>query len=194
MLSNKRRQSAPTAPARKGPSSSGPLMSLASRAGVSKRNSSLPRTNEPRPRNPRQPSHLSRPPVDDNYRPAPRTPAPAPPSSDTVSNAKSNGFAARGAANGSSELNIRGASVKTYTVVAQNFAPGTTAADIESVMQGVSGDVLSCRLIASDPTVIAEMAFPSRDGADSVVATFNNKRVSIARTTRSDKSANTQPG
>lgn len=63
-------------------------------------------------------------------------------------------------------------------VVASNFAPGTTAADIESVMRGVGGEILYCRLVAATPTVIAEMGFPELVNADKVIATFNNKKVS----------------
>jgi len=61
-------------------------------------------------------------------------------------------------------------------VVAQNFASGTTAADIESVMQNVGGNMTSCKLMASDPTVIAEMAFVERSGAEKVIDTFNGKK------------------
>lgn len=66
-------------------------------------------------------------------------------------------------------------------VVASNFAPGTTAADIESVMQPIGGNMAGCRLVASSPTVIAEMVFLERAGADNVIAMFNNKRVSLTR-------------
>ena len=75
-----------------------------------------------------------------------------------------------------SELSIRGMA-GPYTVVASNFAPGTTAADISAVMEPVGGEMLSCHLVSSNPTVIAEMVFSERDGADNVVAMFNNKRV-----------------
>ena len=61
--------------------------------------------------------------------------------------------------------------------MAQNFAPGTTAADIESVMIDVGGQMTDCRLIASNPTVIAEMTFVEKAGADAVINTFNNKKV-----------------
>ena len=63
-------------------------------------------------------------------------------------------------------------------MVAQNFAPGTTAADIESVMADVGGKITSCRLTASNPTVIAEMVFEEKSGAEEVIETFNNKKVS----------------
>ena len=79
--------------------------------------------------------------------------------------------------NGSgAEMTIRGAA-GPYTVIAQNFAPGTTAADIESVMLPIGGIMANCRLIASSPTVIAEMAFLDRSGADNVIEMFNNKKV-----------------
>ncbi|KAL9094665.1 MAG: hypothetical protein Q9165_002934 [Trypethelium subeluteriae] len=63
-----------------------------------------------------------------------------------------------------------------YIVVASNFAPGTTAADIESVMAAVGGEMLSCRLISSSPTVMAEMQFVDKVGAESIISTFNNKK------------------
>lgn len=64
-----------------------------------------------------------------------------------------------------------------YTVIASNFAPGTTAADIEAVMAPIGGEMLGCRLASSHPTVIAEMLFVEKDGADHVIAMFNNKKV-----------------
>ncbi|KAI2631029.1 hypothetical protein GGR54DRAFT_182248 [Hypoxylon sp. NC1633] len=60
-------------------------------------------------------------------------------------------------------------------VMAQNFAPGTTAADIESAMTPVGGIVSSCRLVKTQPIVIAEIIFESKEGADRVVEMFNNK-------------------
>ena len=80
-------------------------------------------------------------------------------------------------ANGGEELSIKGAASGPYIVVAQNFAPGTTAADIESVMLSVGGQMTSCKLAASNPTVIAEMAFVEKSGADKVIDTFNGKKV-----------------
>jgi hypothetical protein len=92
--------------------------------------------------------------------------------------AKSNGYAANESANGGgSGLNIKGAASGPYIVMAQNFVPGTTAADIESVMDTVGGQMASCKLVASNPTVIAEMAFVEKSGAEKVIDTFNNKKV-----------------
>ncbi|KAL2020347.1 hypothetical protein VTK56DRAFT_8476 [Thermocarpiscus australiensis] len=62
-----------------------------------------------------------------------------------------------------------------FVVMAQNFAPGTTAADIESAMTPVGGIITSCRLVKQHPIVIAEIVFESREGAENVIATFNNQ-------------------
>lgn len=64
-------------------------------------------------------------------------------------------------------------------MIAQNFAPGTTAADIEQVMLGVGGPMNSCKLVAANPTVIAEMSFVEKAGADKVIETFNGKKVRV---------------
>lgn len=76
-------------------------------------------------------------------------------------------------------MSIKGAASGPYIVIAQNFALGTTAADIESVMLSVGGQMHSCKLVASNPTVIAEMSFVERAGAEKVIETFNGKKVSI---------------
>jgi hypothetical protein len=66
-----------------------------------------------------------------------------------------------------------------YVVMAQNFAPGTTAADIESaVTPAASGVVRRCRLLKTSPIVVAEIVLETREAADSVVSTFNNQTVS----------------
>ena len=76
-------------------------------------------------------------------------------------------------------LNIKGAASSTgpRTVVASNFAPGTTAADIEQVMGQVGGELVECRVIVAKPTVMAELTFGTKDGAQNVIATFNGKKV-----------------
>lgn len=74
------------------------------------------------------------------------------------------------------EITIRGLA-GPYTVVGSNFAPGTTAADIESAMLPVGGEMQDCRIVAKVPTIIAEMVFAEKAKADNVIATFNNKRV-----------------
>lgn len=67
-------------------------------------------------------------------------------------------------------------------VQASNFAPGTTAADIEAAVQAVATDstgnngLLTCRILSNNPTVMAEMVFSERYIADRVVETFNNQK------------------
>jgi hypothetical protein len=101
----------------------------------------------------------------------------AQPSSDLISDTKSNGFGAVQEQEGAG-FNVRGAAAGPHVVIAENFAPGTTAADIESVMLDVGGQMSNCKLVASQPTVIAEMTFIDRTGAETVIGTFNGKKVS----------------
>lgn len=65
-----------------------------------------------------------------------------------------------------------------YTIVGENFAPGTTAADIESAMTPFGGVIESCRIVKTKPFIIVEMVFASREGGERVIETFNNKTVS----------------
>ncbi|KAL5115772.1 hypothetical protein ACEQ8H_006380 [Pleosporales sp. CAS-2024a] len=78
------------------------------------------------------------------------------------------GFSIRGVANGG-----------PYTVIASNFAPGTTAADIEAVMAPHAGETLGCRLLTAAPTVMVELQVVTKEGADNVIATFNNQKVGL---------------
>ena len=73
-------------------------------------------------------------------------------------------------------ISIRGLA-GPFVVMAQNFAPGTTAADIESAMTPIGGIVTSCRVLKQHPIVIVEIVFESKEGADNVIATFNNQTV-----------------
>ena len=81
--------------------------------------------------------------------------------------------------NGDIGLTIRGAAASgsPHTVIASNFAPGTTAADIEQVMGQVGGELLECRVVVPKPTVMAELTFATRVGSENVIATFNVKQV-----------------
>jgi hypothetical protein len=45
-------------------------------------------------------------------------------------------------------------------------------------MSPIGGETLGCRLLSSNPTVMVELQFASRDGAENVIATFNNQKVS----------------
>ncbi|KAK4639735.1 hypothetical protein QC761_710970 [Podospora bellae-mahoneyi] len=71
-------------------------------------------------------------------------------------------------------LSIRGLA-GPYVVMAQNFAPGTTAADIESAMTPVGGIITSCRILKQSPIVIAEIIFESKEGADNAIAMFDKQ-------------------
>lgn len=78
-------------------------------------------------------------------------------------------------------LSIKG-QAGPFVVEASNFAPGTTAADIESALANETidsegrNDLLSCRIMATNPTVIAEMMFSERRIADRVISTYNNQK------------------
>ncbi|MCJ1448631.1 MAG: hypothetical protein MMC23_009148 [Stictis urceolatum] len=61
-------------------------------------------------------------------------------------------------------------------VVGRNFAPGTTAADIQSAMESVGGEMQSCTIVSASPTVTAEMVFPDKANADAVIAAFDNQK------------------
>lgn len=75
-------------------------------------------------------------------------------------------------------LTIRGLA-GPFALLGQNFAPGTTAADIESAMTPIGGEMVSCKIVKTKPFLIAEMVFVSREGGERVIDTFNNKTVSI---------------
>lgn len=75
------------------------------------------------------------------------------------------------------EISIRGTATGPYLVIGSNFAPGTTAADIQSAMVPSGGEMQSCKVTSHLPTVTAEMVFAEKASADSVIATFNNKKV-----------------
>lgn len=72
-------------------------------------------------------------------------------------------------------MSIRGLA-GPYTVIAENFAPGTTAADIQSAMTPVGGSILKCVMTASNP-VTAEITFENKEGAENVIAQFHGQTV-----------------
>ncbi|KAK2594222.1 hypothetical protein QQS21_008064 [Conoideocrella luteorostrata] len=71
-------------------------------------------------------------------------------------------------------LTIRGLA-GPFAVMGQNFAPGTTAADIESAMTPVGGDMISCNIVKTSPFLLVEMVFASREGGERAIETFNDK-------------------
>ncbi|PNY27221.1 Uncharacterized protein TCAP_02843 [Tolypocladium capitatum] len=74
-------------------------------------------------------------------------------------------------------MSIRGLA-GPFAVMGQNFAPGTTEADIESAMTPIGGEMLSCKIVKTTPFLIADMVFASREGGERVIDTFNDKTAS----------------
>lgn len=85
-------------------------------------------------------------------------------------------------------LSIKGAS-GPFVVIGSNFAPGTTAADIQSALEPVSGPMLSCRVIGHHPIVTAEIAYAEKWTAENVVANFHNQKVGTTSAAKSNKNA-----
>jgi hypothetical protein len=79
-------------------------------------------------------------------------------------------------------LTIRGLA-GPFAVLGQNFAPGTTPADVESAMTPIGGEMISCNVVKTQPFLIMEMVFASREGGERVIEMFNNKTVSKRKTT-----------
>ncbi|KAA6412908.1 MAG: hypothetical protein FRX48_03901 [Lasallia pustulata] len=176
----------PTTPANAGNRSNATAPSLASRVGVAKA-SQRSASSTPKPKanidatwghdlhhvNNPQASRLSRLPRDnakaritrdDRLLAAVQT--------DSALNGASDQATVRAPGNGYSIRGLAG----PYVVHGSNFAPGTTAADIESAMEPIGGEIQRCKIVTSTPTVIAEMVFTDKAGAENVIATFNNQK------------------
>ncbi len=93
--------------------------------------------------------------------------------SDSVQKGTSEQISIRGASKG---ITIRGVA-GPFVVMASNFANGTTASDIQTAMEPHGGEVVSCKVITAHPTVMAEIVFVEKSGAENVIATFNNQKV-----------------
>jgi hypothetical protein len=74
-------------------------------------------------------------------------------------------------------ISIKGTGSESFVVVGKNFAPGTTAADIQSAIEPVSGKIVSCWVTSHQPTVTAEITFQEKSSAEKAVANFHNQRV-----------------
>lgn len=83
-------------------------------------------------------------------------------------------------------LSIKGAS-GPFVVIGSNFAPGTSAADIQSALEPISGPMLSCRVIGQHPIVTAEIAYAEKWSAENVVANVHNQQVITKRSAGPDK-------
>lgn len=76
-----------------------------------------------------------------------------------------------------SGLAIKGASSGPFVIVGSNFAPGTTAADIQSALEPLSGPVLNCWVTSQHPSVTAEISFAEKWSAETTIANFHNQKV-----------------
>jgi hypothetical protein len=74
-------------------------------------------------------------------------------------------------------ITIRGAGSGSFVVIGSNFAPGTTAADIQSAIEPLSGQILSCWIVSQHPTVTAEITFADKWSAENAIANFHNQKV-----------------
>ena len=94
-----------------------------------------------------------------------------------TANAKGGGgLHIRGGANSSPStgFQIRG-SAAPAVVQASNFAPGTTAEDIKHAMAPI-GNILSCIVLTSNPSVISEIVFEKREAAEACIRQYNGQR------------------
>ncbi|OJJ46605.1 hypothetical protein ASPZODRAFT_96917 [Penicilliopsis zonata CBS 506.65] len=76
-------------------------------------------------------------------------------------------------------ITIKGTGSGPFVVVGSNFAPGTTAADIQSALEPAIGQPFSCWVKSHHPTVTAEMEFADKWAAENVIANFHHQIVSI---------------
>jgi hypothetical protein len=89
------------------------------------------------------------------------------------------GFRIQGlaASMGLEEFKIRGiAGPRKTTVIAQNFRQGTTAMDIEMVMEDIAQ--VQARVLSAMPNVVVEIVFPSHETAEECVRKYNGNQVS----------------
>ncbi|KAF9886693.1 hypothetical protein FE257_011207 [Aspergillus nanangensis] len=77
---------------------------------------------------------------------------------------------------GAAGLSIKGASSGPFVVLGSNFAPGTTAADIQSAVEPVTGQILNCWITSQHPAVTAEISFAEKSAAEGAIANFHNQR------------------
>jgi hypothetical protein len=75
-------------------------------------------------------------------------------------------------------MSIKGVGSGPFAVIGSNFAPGTTAADIQSALEPVTGNILGCWVTSQHPAVTAEVTFAEKWAAESAIANFHNQRVS----------------
>ncbi|KZF22760.1 hypothetical protein L228DRAFT_247141 [Xylona heveae TC161] len=72
-------------------------------------------------------------------------------------------------------ISIRGAA-GPFAVRASNFAPGTTADDIQAALLGMGVESQGCRIMTARPTVMAELVFNDKGDAENVIAQLNGQK------------------
>ena len=75
--------------------------------------------------------------------------------------------------------NNEGRSEPLETIIAKNFAPGTTAADIVSSLTPITGPLVNCRLLSERPTVVAEIVFSDQLSAAKAMSALVQQNVSL---------------
>ncbi|KAL4807248.1 hypothetical protein BDV18DRAFT_137198 [Aspergillus unguis] len=167
LLGKNRRASAPGSGAGKAQNAA-PGGSLASRIGVTKRSSSA---NLGSKANVRATAGAGR-----NTTQSTKAARRRRPDEDRLVSALHAGNAQATVRNSTGGINIKGASTAPPVVVGSNFAPGTTAADIQAAIEPVSGRIVSCWVTSQKPTVTAEITFAETSAAEKAVANFHNQR------------------
>jgi hypothetical protein len=75
-------------------------------------------------------------------------------------------------------ISVRGMGSR-FTVTGSNFMPGTTAADIQAVLDAQEqANLVSCTVTQTSPVVVVELTFGNNNIADGVVARFDGRMVS----------------
>ncbi|ODM16614.1 hypothetical protein SI65_08121 [Aspergillus cristatus] len=174
ILGKNRRASAPGSGAAGKKAQNATPGSLASRIGVTKRSASTSSKPKPKPKS-NKPAVSAAPPASSK---APRS-KPANkrrPDEDRLISALNPANGQSTIRDNSGGMSIKGASSGPFVVIGSNFAPGTTAADIQSALEPVCGSVMNCWITSQYPTVTAEITFAEKWSAENTVANFHNQK------------------
>ncbi|KAL3470157.1 hypothetical protein BJX99DRAFT_56317 [Aspergillus californicus] len=170
LLGKNRRASAPGSGG--GKAQNATPRSLASRIGVTKRSTSTTSTNAGSKNNSRASSAAGR-----NTAASAKPARQRRPDGDRLMSAlnPANGQATVRDTTGG--ISIKGAGSGPFVVVGKNFAPGTTAADIQTAIEPVSGEILTCWVTSHwQQPVTAEITFAEKPAAEKAIANFHNQR------------------
>ncbi|QRD91769.1 S-adenosyl-L-methionine-dependent methyltransferase [Aspergillus flavus] len=166
ILGKNRRTSAPGAGNNKAQNAT--QGSLASRIGVAKRSAPAPSKPKKAIRTPSAPARVTA----SNAKPGKKRR----PDEDRLMSALNPASGQATVRDGPVGLSIKGAGSGPFVVVGSNFAPGTTAADIQSALEPITGNILRCWVTSQHPTVTAEVTFSEKWAAESAIANFHNQR------------------